>query len=280
METLGAPPKATWRIDRGILGGNHAPMKELFDLTGKVALVTGGGRGLGRAMALGFAEAGADVFICARSEDQLQSAKEEIEGATGRRVEYAVVDMSNREEVKRLAKTALEKMSRVDVLVNNAGVNKPQPIDEIDDDDWNFQVEVNLSSIMCLTREIVPQMKERKWGRVIHISSVLGVGSKEARNAYSATKAAVIGMAKASALDLGPFGITVNCLAPGPFLTNLPKSLLNEEQQQKFSDFTALNRWAKPRELVGPALFLGSDAGSYVTGEVLLVDGGAYARAL
>ena len=255
-------------------------MKELFDLTGKVALVTGGGRGLGRAMAQGYAEAGADVFLCARSEDQLQSAANEIGEATGRNIQYAVVDMNNRDEVIQLAKTALEKMGRVDILVNNAGVNKPQPIDEIDDEDWNFQIEVNLNSIMCLTREIVPQMKERKWGRVIHISSVLGVGSKEARNAYSATKAAVIGLAKASALDLGPFGITVNCLAPGPFLTDMPMSLLNEEQKQKFSDFTALNRWAVPRELVGPALFLGSEASSYVTGEVLLVDGGAYARAL
>jgi len=255
-------------------------MKELFDLTGKVALVTGSGRGLGRAMALGYAEAGADVFICARSEDQLQSAQQEISSATGRRIEYAVVDVSQRDQVVQLARTAVDKMGRIDILVNNAGINRPQPIDQINDDDWDVQIEVNLSSIMCLTRELVPQMKERKWGRVIHISSVLGVGSKEARNAYSATKAAVIGMSKASALDLGPFGITVNCIAPGPFLTDLPMSLLNEEQKQKFSDFTALNRWADPREMVGPALFLGSEASSYVTGAVLLVDGGAYARAL
>jgi NAD(P)-dependent dehydrogenase (short-subunit alcohol dehydrogenase family) len=255
-------------------------MHPLFDLSGKVALITGGGRGLGRAMALGFAEAGADVFICARSEDQLAAVQAEVAAATGKRVEYAVVDVSDREQVKQLAVTALDRMGKVDILVNNAGINRPQAIDAIDDDDWDTQVEVNLSSIMALTRALVPQMKERKWGRVIHISSVLGVGSKEARNAYSATKAAVIGMSKASALDLGPFGVTVNCIAPGPFLTDLPMSLLNEAQKQKFSDFTALNRWADPREMVGPALFLGSDASSYVTGATLLVDGGAYARAL
>ena len=231
-------------------------------------------------MALGFAEAGADVFICARSEDQLAAVQAEVAAATGKRVEYAVVDVSDREQVKQLAVTALDRMGKVDILVNNAGINRPQAIDAIDDDDWDTQVEVNLSSIMALTRALVPQMKERKWGRVIHISSVLGVGSKEARNAYSATKAAVIGMSKASALDLGPFGVTVNCIAPGPFLTDLPMSLLNEAQKQKFSDFTALNRWADPREMVGPALFLGSDASSYVTGATLLVDGGAYARAL
>lgn len=255
-------------------------MPSIFDLTGKVALVTGGGRGLGRAMATGFAQAGADVFLCARSEDQLQSAQQEIASATGRKVEFAVVDMGDRDQVVRLAETALDQMGRVDILVNNAGMNKPQPIDEIDDESWDVQLEVNLSSIMCLTRELVPQMKERKWGRVIHISSVLGVGSKEARNAYSATKSALIGMCKASALDLGPSGITVNCIAPGPILTDLPMSLLDDAQKKKFAEFTALGRWGEPDELIGPALFLGSDASSYVTGATLLVDGGAFARAL
>lgn len=255
-------------------------MHGLFDLSGKVAVVTGGGRGLGRAMARGFAEFGADVFICARSEDQLRVVRSEIHEQTGRRVEYAVVDMGLREQVKHLAKDALSRMGKVDILVNNAGINKPQPIDEITDEDWDFQLEVNLSSIMCLTRELVPQMKARGWGRIIHISSILGLGSKEARNAYSATKSALIGLCKASALDLGPFGITVNCIAPGPFLTDMPMSLLNDEQKKKFADYTALGRWGEPDELIGPALFLGSEASSYVTGETLLVDGGAYARAL
>ena len=253
---------------------------QLFDLTGRVALITGGGRGLGRAMARGFAEAGADVFICARTESELASAAMEISEATGRKIVYAPVDLAVRAAVKVVAQRAMEEMGRVDVLINNAGMNRPQPIDEIADDDWDRQVEVNLTSIMALTRALVPQMKERKWGRVIHISSVLGVGSKEARNAYSATKSALIGLCKASALDLGPHGITVNCVAPGPFLTDLPMSLLNEEEKKKFADFTALGRWADPREIVGPALFLGSEAGSYVTGATLLVDGGAYARAL
>ncbi len=255
-------------------------MQDLFDLSGKVALVTGGSKGLGKAMARGFAEAGADVLITSRHEDELKAAVAEIgEGLEGR-VEYIVADMTDRSVVEALAKEALERMGRVDVLVNNAGTNVPQPIDEIVDEDWDRVMELNLSSIMVLTRALVPQMKERRWGRIIHISSVLGVGSKEARNAYSATKAAVIGFAKASALDLGPFNITVNCIAPGPFLTDLPLSLLNEEQQQKFSDFTALGRWGKPGEMAGPALLLASDAGSYITGATLLVDGGAYARAL
>lgn len=231
-------------------------------------------------MARGFAEAGADVFISARTESELASAQKEIIEATGRKVIYATADMADRGAVKVLAARAMDEMGRVDVLVNNAGINRPQPIDEIDDGDWDTQIEVNLSSVMALTRALVPQMKQRQWGRIIHISSILGVGSKEARNAYSATKSALIGLSKASALDLGPHGITVNCIAPGPFLTDLPGKLLNDEQKQKFADFTAMGRWADPKEIVGPALFLGSEASSYVTGETLLVDGGAYARAL
>lgn len=253
---------------------------DLFDLTGRVALVTGGSKGLGKAMARGLAECGADIMICSRKEEELAAAKAEIAAGLPRRVEYRVTDMGRREEVDALAAETLEKFGRVDILINNAGSNKPQPIDEIEDAVWDEIVELNLTSIMRLTRALVPQMKERRWGRVIHISSVLGAGSKPARNVYSATKAALVGLAKASALDLGPFGITVNCIGPGPFLTDLPMSLLSEPEKQAFSDRTALGRWGQPRELAGPAILLASEAGSYITGEMLLVDGGAFARAL
>lgn len=252
----------------------------LFDLSGRVALVTGGSKGLGKAMARGFAQHGADVMICSRNEDELKAAKEEIGEGLDVKVEYRVTDMIDRNEVKALAAEAIEKLGKVDILVNNAGSNAPEPIDQISDEAWDRILELNLSSIMVLTRELVPQMRERKWGRIIHISSVLGVGSKEARNSYSATKAALIGFAKASALDLGPEGITVNCLAPGPFLTDLPMSLLDDAQKQQFAAFTALGRWGNPVEIAGPALMLASDAGSYITGETLLVDGGAISRAL
>jgi len=254
--------------------------QNIFDLSGRVALVTGGSKGLGKAMARGFAVAGARVVISSRREDELKQAAREIGAGLDADVQYVVADMVDRQQVQRLADTALETMGRVDILVNNAGSNIPQPIDEIVDADWDNILELNLTSIMVLTRALVPQMKARKWGRIIHISSILGVGSKEARNSYSATKAALTGLAKASALDLGPFNITVNCLAPGPFLTDLPMRLLNEEQKQQFAAFTALGRWGDPAEMAGPALLLASDAGSYITGVTLLVDGGAYARAL
>src|SRR5438552_2095011 len=163
---------------------------DLFNLKGKVALVTGGNKGLGKAMARGLAEAGADVVIASRHEDELKSALDEILAGTGRRGAYCVTDVSVRDDVKKLASFALEKMGKVDILVNNAGMNAPQAIDAITDETWDRVLEVNLSSVMALTRALTPQMKERRWGRIVHISSVLGQVSKEKRNAYSATKSA------------------------------------------------------------------------------------------
>jgi NAD(P)-dependent dehydrogenase (short-subunit alcohol dehydrogenase family) len=250
----------------------------LFDLTGRVALVTGGNKGLGKAMARGFAEAGADVVIASRHEDELKAALDEILAGTNCRGTYVVVDVSRRDDVNRLARTALERMGKVDILVNNAGMNAPQAIDEVTDETWDRVIEVNLSSAMALTRAIVPQMKPHKWGRVVHISSIMGQVSKERRNVYSATKAALVGLAKASALDLGPHGITVNCIAPGPFLTDMPMSVLSDAEKKVFAERTALGRWAQPRELVGPVLMLCTEAGSYVTGQVITVDGGYLAR--
>lgn len=253
---------------------------DLFNLKGRSALITGGSRGLGKAMARGFAECGAKILICSRKEEELQEAVAEITAGLDAEVHYLVADMSERAAVDALAEKALALFGTVDILVNNAGVNTPQAIDMIEDETWDRILEINLTAIMRLTRALVPQMKEQRWGRVIHISSVLGVGSKPGRNAYSATKAALIGLAKASALDLGPFGITVNCIGPGPFLTDMPMGLLNEAEKKEFSEITALKRWGQPRELAGPAILLASEAGSYITGEMLLVDGGAFARAL
>ncbi|MDA2938517.1 SDR family oxidoreductase [Acidobacteria bacterium AH-259-A15] len=250
----------------------------IFSLDGRVALVTGGSKGLGKAMARAFAEVGGDVVICSRNEDELQTALDEILEGTHVRGQYFVTDMTRRDEVERLARSALGAMGRVDILVNNAGSNIPQAIDEIIDEDWDRIVELNLTSCMALTRALVPQMKERKWGRIIHISSIMALASKDARNSYSATKAALIGMARASALDLASYNITVNCIAPGPFLTDLPSRLLSKQQMKALAERTALGRWGNPSELAGPALLLASEAGSYITGQVLVVDGGALCK--
>lgn len=250
----------------------------IFSLAGKTALITGASRGIGKAMAEVFAQAGAELFICSRKEESIRAAAEEIHRKTGSRVECTAADMVRREDVDRLAAESLHRMGKVDILVNNAGWNIPQAIDEIKDQDWDYLVELNLTSVMRLTRALVPPMKERRWGRVIHISSIMGRASTAKRNAYSATKAALIGMAQASALDLGPYGITVNCIAPGPIATEMPMSLLSPEQQAQLGGRTALGRWGQPEEIAWPALLLASEAGRYITGEVITVDGGCLAR--
>ncbi len=255
-------------------------MEKLFDLTGRVALVTGGSKGLGLAMARGFAEAGADIVICSRKPAELEAALPQILQGTKASGKWFVADLAERADAERLAQDALSAFGRIDVFVNNAGSNIPEAVDKITDENWDRIVELNLSTGMVLTRALVPGMKARKWGRIIHISSIMGLASKAGRAAYSATKSALVGMAKAAALDLGPHGITVNCLAPGPFLTDLPMSVLTEAEKAEFASRTAVGRWGQPEELAGPALLLATEAGRYITGTTLLVDGGALCRAM
>jgi NAD(P)-dependent dehydrogenase (short-subunit alcohol dehydrogenase family) len=250
----------------------------IFDLSGRSALVTGGSKGLGRAMANAFAQAGASVMISSRHDNELKTAADAIHGATGGRVECCVADMTRRDNVLHLAETALRTLGQVDILVNNAGANVPQAIDQIRDEDWDRLMELNLTSCMSLSRAVAPGMKERRWGRIIHVSSVMGLGSVAGRSAYSATKSALLGFARAGALDLGPYGITVNCIAPGPFATDLAMTVFTQPQRDAFAARTALGRWGEPEELVGPALLLASEAGSYITGSVLTVDGGTLAK--
>jgi gluconate 5-dehydrogenase len=252
----------------------------LFDLTGRSALVTGGSKGLGKAMAVAFARAGAEVVVSSRHADELDAAAGEIGREAGGRVTPVVADMTRREDVARLAAEAVAALGKVDILVNNAGSNLPQPIDRIGDDDWDRLVQLNLTACMALSRALAPGMVARRWGRIIHISSVLGLTGKAGRSIYSATKSGLIGLTRASALDLGPFGVTVNCIAPGPFLTDLPLSILSDEEKARFASRTALGRWGDPGELAGPALLLASHAGSYITGTVLVVDGGILANGL
>ncbi len=176
--------------------------KTLFDLSGRVALVTGGSKGLGKSMARGFLEAGADVMISSRHESELRETVEELGAAASPRIEWVVADMVERTQVDALAATTLDRMGQVDILVNNAGGNTPQSLEDVVDEDWDRIVELNLTSCMLLTRVLVPQMKERRWGRVIHISSVLGFGGREGRSAYCSTKSALLGLTRASALEL------------------------------------------------------------------------------
>ncbi len=253
-------------------------LNKLFDLTGRAALITGGSKGIGKAIARGLAEAGANIAISARHEDELKKATAEIQDGLNVRVEYHVADMNDRKQVDGLAQWALRTMGRIDILVNNAGSNRPQPLVEIQDKDWDNIIELNLTSCMRLARALTPGMIERKWGRIIHLSSVMALASNPGRGCYSATKAALLGMARAHALELGPHGITVNSIAPGPIATDLPMSVLNDEQKKKFQELTAVKRWGQVADIVGPALLLASDAGAFITGNVILTDGGMLCR--
>jgi NAD(P)-dependent dehydrogenase (short-subunit alcohol dehydrogenase family) len=253
-------------------------LKELFNLSGRAALVTGGSKGIGKAVARGLAEAGAKVAIAARHEDELKKAKAEIADGTGVEVESFVADMLDRAAVKKLAADVLTRFGRCDVLFNNAGSNKPQTLVETTEEVWDNIVELNLTSCMLLSRELAPAMIKNQWGRIIYTSSIMGLASNPARGCYSATKAALIGMARAQALELGPHGITVNCLAPGPIATDLPMTLLSPEQKKVFAERTALKRWGQTIDMVGPVLLLATDAGAYITGNVILADGGILCR--
>ena len=250
----------------------------IFGLRGRVALITGGSKGIGKAIARILAEAGADIVISSRNAQELESALTDILDGTESQGHFIVADLARREQSEMLAKTSLEAMGRVDILFNNAGVNHPEPIDEVTDEKWDRSLELNLSSCMALTRALVPQMKRRNWGRIVYISSIMGLASKEARNSYSATKSALIGLARANALDLASYNITANCIAPGPILTDLTINLLSEEQKCLAADRTAVGRWGQPSELAGTALLLASEASSFITGTTILVDGGMLAK--
>lgn len=169
----------------------------------------------------------------------------------------------------------MEALGRVDVLVNNAGASFPQSIEDLTDETWDVVLQLNLTTAVSLSRALIPQMKARGWGRIINVSSIFGTSGFEKRVSYSAAKAGLIGMTRSLALDVGLYGITVNCLAPGPFLTELTERNFTAQQREKVAGRLALGRWAAPEELAGPALLLASDAGSFITGATVAVDGGA-----
>lgn len=245
-----------------------------FDLRGRGALVTGGSKGLGKAIARTLAEAGADVVIASRHEDELARAIDTITDGTGTRGGYVVGDLSRRAEAEHIAATAEATLGRIDILVSNAGSNAPQRIEDVTDETWNSIMELHVGAAMALTRAVAPGMKERAWGRIVLVSSILGFVGMESRGAYTTAKAALLGLARSSAADLGPFGITVNCLAPGAFVTEMGERGRSSAQRTALAGRTALGRWGSPTEIAGPLLLLASDAGSYVTGSTLIVDGG------
>jgi 2-deoxy-D-gluconate 3-dehydrogenase len=246
-----------------------------FDLTGKTALVTGASRGIGRAIAVGLAQAGADLAVSARDEGQLRELATEIE-ALGRKAVVLPADVTDADACRQLGTDAITQLGQLDVLVNNAGGSSYMgPFTGLRFSGWEKVMRLNVDSIVHLSQVVGTHMLERGSGSVINVASVAGLTGTPALAPYGASKAAVISLTKSLALEWGPQGVRVNALCPGWTKTDLNKDLWsNEELAAAMVEPTGLKRWAVVDEMVGPTVFLASDASSYLTGQALVVDGG------
>ena len=245
-----------------------------FDLSGKSAVVIGGTSGIGHALALGLAEAGADVAPTSRRSDLVAQTASEIE-ALGRRSLRCTSDVQDRSSLAGVLAQAIEAFGKVDILVNCAGRTRRAPTLDFPEEDWNAIVETNLTGTLRAAQVCGRHMLERGYGRIIHIASIASFVALFEVAAYAASKAAVASLTKSLALEWGPRGVCVNAIAPGVFPTDLNRSLL--EGTARGHEFLAripMKRFGDVNELCGAAVFLASDAASYVNGEVLVVDGG------
>jgi len=246
-----------------------------FRLDGQVAVVTGGSKGLGRAMAQGFAEAGATVVLCSRHGAEAEAVAAEIGQASGRASLGVAADVTDPMAVDGLVQVVRSRFGRVDVWVNSAGINIRHPIEEFPVAEFDRIVGVNLRGTWLCCRAVAPVMKEQGYGSVVNVASVLGAIGLRERSAYCASKAGVIGLTRTLALEWAGHGVRCNALCPGPFLTEINAALMTDPAKARaVVGQTAFQRWAELPEIQGPALFLASAASSYMTGAVLLVDGG------
>jgi NAD(P)-dependent dehydrogenase (short-subunit alcohol dehydrogenase family) len=255
---------------------------ERLSLTGKVAVVTGGGTGLGRAMSLALARAGADVVVAGRRPEPLQDTAATIQ-QLGRRGLAVCTDITIPAQVTHLMQTAIEVLGRVDILLNNAGIVRGQevkPVWEITDEEWRRGIDTNLSGAFYCVRAIAKHMAERGSGKIINVASGFAYRGRRNEYMYTSAKAAVVNLTRSLALSLADYHIQVNCLVPGFFIVQPPDTPVGQQRRQQQGRFLAIGRTGEPEELGPLAVFLASAASDHMTGQAVISDGGGLAAGL
>ncbi|HLY18617.1 MAG TPA: SDR family NAD(P)-dependent oxidoreductase [Bryobacteraceae bacterium] len=243
-------------------------------LSGKVALITGASRGLGKAMALALAGEGASIALVARDRQALESSAEEV-WRTASGAQIFQTDVTSEEQVLRLEKDVAAAFGRVHILVNNAGINIRKQLTDFTLDEWRSVLDTSLTSTFLMCRAFVPHMKGAGYGRVINLASTMAHVSLPGRSAYSASKSAILGLTRALALELAPDGITVNAISPGPFATEMNTPLMqNPELNAQFTAKIPLGRWGRVEEVGQLAVYLCSPEAGFITGTDVVIDGG------
>ncbi len=247
---------------------------QLFDLTGRVAAVTGAGRGLGRTMALALAAAGADLVLASRTLSELESLAEEIR-ALGRRAQPVTTDVTSPSSCAALVEAAVDRLGQLDIFVNNAGINLRKPVLELTTEEFERVVSINLTGYFNGAQAAGRRLVEQGSGKVINISSIFSSVALPGQAAYASSKGAIDQLTKVLALEWAPLGVQVNALAPTYLETELTRPLYDDPERRAFiTERTPMGRWGQPHELAGAIVFLASDASGFVTGQTLLVDGG------